>query len=266
MNIHKDSFLKPDELGSRVPPYRPTFNYDGEYIDEAHRYFSSCPLQDGALIRMKIKRSLKSVAGDYLRRGSPFKAMLSQIASYIKSGSPFVVGWLIREDALKLYELAYFVKGDILELGAYHGLSSCIMSMANANSPAKKHIYSVDIHPSCIEKTRLNLEAMGLEEHVTGITDDAVSAVKEFAKKGMKFEFVFIDHSHEYDPVYGVCLELKKIVMRGGFCLFHDFNDARNSDPDDTEYDVYRAVTDGLSEDDFEFYGIYGSSALYRAK
>ncbi len=54
------------------------------------------------------------------------------------------------------------------------------------------------------------------------------------------------------------------MVNPGGFCLFHDFNDRRNADPAETNYDVYRAVTEGLDPKVFEFYGIYGCTALYR--
>jgi hypothetical protein len=59
---------------------------------------------------------------------------------------------------------------------------------------------------------------------------------------------------------------LPAIVGSGGFCLFHDFNDRRNEDPDEPDYGVHRAVADGLDPESFEFYGIYGCSGLYRAR
>ena len=56
-----------------------------------------------------------------------------------------IPGWQRREDALKLYELAYYVDGNILELGCFHGLSSSIMAQSINDSTRKKSITSVDI-------------------------------------------------------------------------------------------------------------------------
>jgi hypothetical protein len=50
-----------------------------------------------------------------------------------------VEGWLLPADALKLYELAYFCYGDILELGTYRGLytkRNCRFGRARNRSPA----------------------------------------------------------------------------------------------------------------------------------
>ena len=105
---------------------------------------------------------------------------------------------------------------------------------------------------------------MGLLDLVTARTADATLAVREHAENGRQFGFVFIDHSHAYAPVYDVCLMLSRIVAPGGFCLFHDFNDSRNRDPNDDDYAVFQAVEDGLDRQRFEFYGIYGCSGLFR--
>jgi len=75
---------------------------------------------------------------------------------------------------------------------------------------------------------------------------------------------VFVDHSHSYEAVYGVCRELGTVLSKGGFCFFHDFNDARNRDTEDKDYGVYQAVVGGLNPEEFEFCGVYGCAALYR--
>ncbi len=226
-----------DELGMTCPEYRPTFDYGKEYIDSFHKFLSKCQNQDGTLIQIKNGRWL---------------------------GGNIIQGWLRREDALKLYELAYFVQGDILELGSYHGLSTTILSKANQCSPYKKHIYSVDLDPECVKQTECNLRSKGLNRDITTCCADATTAVKTFGADGRKFEFAFIDHSHAYEPVYTVCQELGKVMIKGGWCLFHDFNDARNRDSQNPDYGVYQAVTEGLDATKFEFYGIYGCTALYR--
>ena len=227
-----------DELGARYPEYRPTFEFDRSYINASHATYSSCPVRDGILIQIKNRPWFGSV----------------------------IEGWLRREDALKLYELAYFVKNDILELGSYHGLSTSILSQANQQSPYHKQIYSVDLNPDYVRQTERNLRSRGLHKYITAICSDATAAIKTFIGEGKKFEFVFVDHSHAYEPVSEVCRVLGEVILAGGFCLFHDFNDPRNRESSEGDYGVYQAVMDNLPSDQFEFYGIYGCSGLFKMK
>jgi hypothetical protein len=82
---------------------------------------------------------------------------------------------------------------------------------------------------------------------------------------GHRFGFVFVDHSHEYGPVRDVCEVLDRIVGPRAFVLFHDFNDPRNNDSANPDYGVSQAVFDALPAARFEFYGMFGCTALYRA-
>lgn len=238
VKAHTNTFMALEELGSTIPGYRPTHDFPGKFINKFHRFLSTCPCKDGVLVQLRT------------------------------SGWPghIIEGWLRREDALKLYEIAYFARGDVLELGSYHGLSTCILSQAVHDSPYKKTIYSVDLDPWNVEMTRRNLLRRGVAEYAQLIVDDALFVVTRFAAEGRRLSFVFVDHSHTYEAVFDVCRELGRIVAPGGFCLFHDFNDARNWDVENKEYGVYQAVQDGLSPTEFEFYGIYGCAALYRKK
>jgi hypothetical protein len=230
---HPDSFLEPAALGKQWPPYKPTFAFAGEYIDDFHKSIGGSAKESGLI-------NLNEIFGTAIK------------------------GWLRRADALKLYEIAYFVQGDILELGSYHGLSTCILSKANHNSGLIKRIDSVDLSPEKCAKTMESLEATGLNSAVEITCSEAAAAVRRFAENARQFEFVFIDHSHAYQPVYEVCQMLPQVVNADGFCLFHDFNDRRNEDPKQPDYGVYRAVLDALESTQFEFYGIYGCTALYR--
>jgi SAM-dependent methyltransferase len=232
---HKSTFPSEDTVGEIIPEYKPTFEFPDKYIDSFQKTLATSSLENG-LLQLKDRRWFGKT----------------------------IPGWLRLEDALKLYELAYFVEGDILELGSYHGLSTTILSRANLNSPYLKHIYTVDLSPEYINQTERHLRAGGLMEHVTTICDDALLAVKQFHTDGKRFDFVFIDHSHAYQPVYTICCELDGIINPGGFCLFHDFNDTRNKNPDNLDYGVYQAVINGLDKNLFEFYGVYGCTALYR--
>ncbi len=221
------------DLGTRLPPYKPNFPFPGEYIDPFHALIGSSARGEGLINPNQI------------------------------FGVP-IIGWLRRADALKLYEIGYFVDGDILELGSYHGLSTCILSQANCNSGARKQIESIDLSSGNCVKTMESLRITGLNRNVETTCSDATAAVGRLASDGARFQFVFIDHSHSYEPVYDVCQLLPKVVDPGGWCLFHDFNDRRNEDPVHADYGVYRAVIDGLDANLFEFYGIYGCTALYR--
>jgi predicted O-methyltransferase YrrM len=237
MNSHPETFLRIHELGSIIPPYRPNFDFPGLFIDKSQQDIAKYRLRKGILIQIRNRPLFGKMIRGYLRR----------------------------EDALKLYEMAYFTCGDILELGPFHGLSTSILARANRNSAHPRHIYSVDLDPSCVKSTSLNLRSLGLDKHVIVTCEDAVAAIRRFISEDQHFGFVFVDHSHAYEPVYDVCRLLGRVIVAGGFCQFHDFNDARNSNPNNKDYGVYQAVVDGLEKSDFEFYGIYGCTALYRA-
>jgi len=236
MKLHKETFLELHELGKRIPPYQPTFSFSGPLIDDYHRFLSTCPLKDGVLIEI----ANKSVPG------------------------AVIPGWLRREDALKLYELAYFSQVGILELGCAYGLSTCVIAAANLNSPWRKQVTSVDLVSACVQTTEKHLRDNGVFDSVTLLVNDALSAIRRFAVEEKFFDFVFIDHAHDYEHVYPVCRELKGVLVKGAYCLFHDFNDRRNGVVEESAYGVYQAVVEGLSVEDFDFCGIYGCAALYQ--
>jgi predicted O-methyltransferase YrrM len=232
---HHDAPPKPHELGTHYPPYTPTFEFDGDFVDSYHAALARAPTRDGVLIKIKDRR--------WLGRTIP--------------------GWLRREDALKLYELAYCCQGDILELGCAFGLSTTILARANCNSPVKKHIYSVDLGPDCVKATQQTLRRAGLDRNVTLLCGDAVDVLGSFVERGMTFGLVFVDHDHAYESVLPVCQMFRSLLNPAGHCLFHDYNDARNLDPTITGYGVYSAVHDGLSPDEFAFAGCYGCTGLF---
>jgi predicted O-methyltransferase YrrM len=236
LNGHPESWLQLEELGSRMPPYAPTYDFPAPFIDRAQEEIANYPCLDDARIQMKTRRWFGRV----------------------------VRGWLRREDALKLYELSYFARGDVFELGTHYGLSAAILARAARNSPYPKHVESIELKPKRTKAAQRNLARLGLLQLVTARSADGVLAVKEHAANGRQFGLVFIDHSHAYTPVYEVCRSLDRIVAPGGFCLFHDFNDIRNRDPEDDAYAVFQAVNEGLDKQRFRFYGIYGCSGLYR--
>ena len=238
MHRHPDTFLQLNKLGSEIPPYQPNYDFPGLFVNAFQRGISNYPLQDGILIQRKNRRWFGKV----------------------------MPGWLRCEDALKLYELCYFAEGDILELGSYHGLSTSIIAQAVRDSKRPRRIFTVDISHSAINETKRNLRSLRLVRNVATLCSDALSATKGFAAESSRFGFIFIDHAHDFQSVYEVCRELENIVLPGAFCLFHDFNDFRNGDPDCKDYAVYQGVVQGLDQAQFEFWGVYGCTGLYRAR
>jgi glycosyltransferase involved in cell wall biosynthesis len=176
-------------------------------------------------------------------------------------------GWLLLEDALKLYELAYCTAGDVLELGSHAGLSASILAgaLAERGLPGRV-VLSVDVEPNATAGARRNLAAAGLAAWASFACEDAAVACRRLAGEGRRFDLVFVDHSHAYRDVAAVCRELPALVAADGYCLFHDFGDGRNDDPRNDDYDVVRAVADALDPACFHDLGVHGCSALYRRR
>ena len=227
---HIEAWLPPDMLGAFGLPYQPTFG-QAKYINDYHRRLAQGPHKD--------------VEG------------MAIIASVIP-------GWLRVEEALKLYEMAYYSQGDILEIGTYQGLSATFMSRAVRDSGCSRTILSVDISVEYITAARRYIDEHGVGEVVQLLCCDAADAVDWLTQAGRQFGFVFVDHSHTFEDVLLVCQRLAPLVVDGGFVLFHDFNDPRNADESRPDYGVSLAVYVGLPADEFDFYGVFGSTALYR--
>ena len=56
-----------------------------------------------------------------------------------------IPGWLLREDAEKLYALAGSAPGPILEVGTYNGKSTLLMATALREAERSGPIYTVDL-------------------------------------------------------------------------------------------------------------------------
>lgn len=172
-------------------------------------------------------------------------------------------GWLLPADAAKLYEMAYFSNGPILELGTYRGLSASVIARAITKCGPAARLTTIDIDGSHVKVAEAAFEANKVPcSRVTFMVADAVAQVATFAAERQTFAFVFVDHSHAYEHMLPTCQKLAEIVEPGGFVLFHDYNDPRNATD---EWGVYRAVNETLPGD-FDFYGVYGCTGLFRRR
>lgn len=242
------------ERNWRQAPFRKTYDYPGDWIDPYHRSLAEAPLLPD---------------GDFLDLG--------------------ITGWLLRADALKLYELAYFAQ-DVLELGTCCGLSASVIARAVHNSGRPRAFATVDLDPTIQDAARWSLDQQATpgREAVQYFRREGAQFLRDLIERGeprrrswmdallrrpapsgfdvlpRRYSLVFVDHAHTYDAVTQVCALLHEVVEPGGFALFHDYNDPRNILPDVDDYGVYQAVGDALRREHFDFYGVFGCAGLFR--
>ena len=222
---HPASRLALDQLGTLHPPYRPTYRFEAAFIDDAHAALAAAPTQGGL----------------------------------IDLGIP---GWLRPADALKLYELAYFARGDVLEIGCYHGLSTRIQTDALRRAGGGRSLTALELVAEYVAQAeRSTADNAALRRFVVG---DARESCAALLAGGRVFGFAFVDHSHTYELVHAACADLKRLLRPGGFALFHDYNDERNAR--DPEYGVFQAAEDAFADGSFAFHGVYGCTGLYRRR
>jgi predicted O-methyltransferase YrrM len=208
-------------------PFLATYPFRPPYINAAHEAFTTCPTQQGM----------------------------------IDIGIP---GWLLPADALKLYELAYYAPGDVLELGTYRGLSAHVIRQAIQASPRPgRTLISIDLDPGSTEAGRASVAGQRGAGNVHFFTTSADEALETFTRARRKFALCFIDHSHRYEHVRSACERLPGVLLPGSFCLFHDYNDPRNACPHDADYGVFQAVSEFLPRP-LEPWGVYGCCGLFR--
>lgn len=210
----------------RAPaPYVPVHRFEGAAIDDFHAHLLNAPLEEGSVkIAMPIKGSLR------------------------------------REDAAKLYELAHFAEGDVLDIGTNRGLSASILSTALGDTGRK--VLSVDMDPKLS-----GIAAKSLAQHdhtnVECNVSEAGAWLEGLRSEGRKFGFAFVDHSHQYEPVRAVSSLLRDVLLPGSYVAFHDFIDHRNGKADFPDYDVARGAIDGMGSD-FLPAGCSGCMGVFR--
>lgn len=169
-------------------------------------------------------------------------------------------GWLRREDAAKLYELAYFAKGPVFELGTMMGLSASIMAQACAARGETAPVDTVDYDGEQQERARACTTSHGFD-NIAFHHSDAAEWLDIQALASKKYAFGFIDHAHTREHVKAACERLDAVLLPGSFVAFHDFIDPRNFAVDD-DYGVFQGVQEGLS-DRFTFSGGFGCMGVY---
>jgi predicted O-methyltransferase YrrM len=173
-------------------------------------------------------------------------------------------GWLLDDDALKLYELAYTSRGPILEVGTYYGKSAILMARALRDSGRDDAIVSLDVDPDALRVALSVVKERGLAEHLALARGTAESLFRAYPQ--FRPRFVFLDGDHSRRGVARDLRALKPRVPAGGLLLLHDYHDARNADRADLDYGVVEAVEQSWVARECEFVGVFGCSALFRRR
>src|SRR4051812_23421275 len=157
---HPDTWLALADTGP-LKPYSKTFDFPGDYINERHANIAAAP------------------GG---RQGIPVCIDLG------------LDGYLAHTEALKLYELAYFTNGEVLELGTYNGLSTSIIAKGILDSPGcGRFLTTCDLEPLFTETARRNLREMDAARIVKFHVGDASEFMDSLIAQGLKYGFIFVD-------------------------------------------------------------------------
>lgn len=170
-------------------------------------------------------------------------------------------GQLRPEDALKLYEMAYFADGPVLEIGCFNGKSTTILALAIQAAGRGVPLHCIDLNPKHCEIAAANVKRFAPEVTARFYTGESADILPTLE---LEPAFVFIDGDHSYEGVKSDLQNLVDKLRDGGFLLLHDFFDKRNEDPNKPAYGVNRAAQDVLDSSRFAFCGRFGCTALYQ--
>lgn len=172
-----------------------------------------------------------------------------------------IPGWLRPEDILKLYELAYFAPGPILEIGCYRGKSTMVIARALADRATRVPFFTLDVDPAALRATSRAAAEHGVGDRVLLVRGSARACLR--AMPALQPALVFIDGDHSRDGVRRDLDVLRNAVPDGGILLFHDYADPRNDDPAAPELGVVEAVAESWVARDCEFGGVFGCCGLF---
>ena len=124
------------------------------------------------------------------------------------------------DDALKLYELAYFGKEDVLEIGTGGGLSSSILSLALHDAQERtaapsnvlsrltsRRVHTVDLSDKKLQVARRNLAGQPAEKSVV-FTREMASLSWTTSTSAEVPSTWLLSIAHAYQDVFPVCERL----------------------------------------------------------
>jgi predicted O-methyltransferase YrrM len=226
VRVRTDTWVALDQCGA-VRPWVKTFRYLGRWLDYRHAYFGNAP------------------GG---RMGVSFCIDIG------------IDGYLTNADAAKLYELAYFGRGDVLELGTARGLSASIISAA-LRARGSGRLHTVGFDPVSSAKAQQTIPPWAAPDRIDFHIGDAAEIMDCFVSEERKFGFIFVD---QHEVTRKAALRIPALLAPGGFVQFHDYSDPSPAPPHHPDK-VWNAVNDTIgSEGQFRFCCVTATSAVFQ--
>jgi predicted O-methyltransferase YrrM len=172
-----------------------------------------------------------------------------------------IPGWLLPEDAAKLYELAQCSAGPILEIGTYRGKSAILMALAIRNAGRDGTVYTLDVDPHLIADAAAEADRWGIADKIVFVRGTLNAYARAYPRLRPALTFVDGDHSHA--GVQRDLTALQALIPKGGLLLFHDFNDPRNDDPHCSEVNVRSAIEASWVANQCQFRGAFGACGMF---
>ena len=180
-----------------------------------------------------------------------------------------IPGWLAPEDCRKLYELAYFADGPILEIGTYCGRSAVAMAMALSDAGKHHPIVTVDIDPAAVGLGHRNARVHEVGDRIVFVCSSAdrfLATVPDFEPA-----LIFVDGDHRASGVLADLDAIAPHVREGTMLFFHDYLPEELPDTDGfpvspEPIEVAEAVAGSWVPEHADFAGVFGWSALYRVR
>jgi predicted O-methyltransferase YrrM len=187
--------------------------------------------------------------GEFLSKGHP--RILERLDG--------IEGLMYPEDALKLYELAWFTPGPILEIGTFKGRSAALMSLALSDAENPAWIMSVDIDGDHLGQARENLGRLGAGGRVTLVEGTSTALARRLA--GQSFGLVFVDGDHRHRGVSRDIAAIEPLVPVGGILAFHDYEGFEPAHA--YQVQVARAVESSWVAASCAFLGRFGLTGVF---
>ncbi len=106
-----------------------------------------------------------------------------------------IPGWLLQEDADKLWELAQRAAGPILEIETYRGKSAVLMALALNDAGHENVIYTLDVDRDSLALAAAEAAARGLVERIVFVHGTVGAFARAYPQVRPAVTFVDGDHS-----------------------------------------------------------------------
>ena len=136
-----------------------------------------------------------------------------------------VPGWLMRDEARCLFDLATNAHNTIVEIGSWKGKSTICLALG-AKEGSNAQVFTIDPHTNPLPKYNVtypalvrNLKKANADASVTPIVATSLDVGKTWTRP---IDFLFIDGLHHYKYVLADFLTWEPQVKEGGVIAFHD--------------------------------------------